>query len=283
MQSRLTSFMGKKIWLALAVLVIVSVGVLMLLQPASNAVANSFWDVSVSSNTQDIDHSDWQKLLNRYLVSDHVSGVNRFDYQIVKNADKKLLDNYLNVLQQLDPRIYNRNSQQAYWINLYNALTVRVILDNYPVDSITGISDDFVSFGPWDDHAATIQGQELSLNAIEHGILRPLWNDNRIHYAVNCASIGCPNLSAQAFTAANREELLEQAARAYINHERGVRFENDELIVSSIYHWYRVDFGDTDASLLRHLKKYAEAPLLQQLENFQGDIDHDYDWNLNDL
>jgi len=275
--------MGKKIWLALAVLVIVSVGVLMLLKPASNAVANSFWDVSVSSNTQDIDHSDWQKLLNRYLVSDHVSGVNRFDYQIVNNADKKLLNNYLNVLQQLDPRIYNRNSQQAYWINLYNALTVRVILDNYPVDSITGIGEDFASFGPWDDHAATIQGQELSLNAIEHGILRPLWNDNRIHYAVNCASIGCPNLSAQAFTAANREELLEQAARAYINHERGVRFENDELIVSSIYHWYRVDFGDTDASLLRHLKKYAEAPLLQQLENLQGDIDHGYDWNLNDL
>lgn len=283
MQARLMSFMGNKSWLALTVLVVVGVAILMLLQPASKPVANSFWDASVASNTKGIDHSNWQQLLNRYLVSDHVSGVNRFDYQSVNAVDKQLLDNYLQTLQQLDPREYNRDSQQAYWINLYNALTVRVILDNYPVDSITGISEDFVSFGPWDDHAATIQGQELSLNDIEHGILRPLWNDNRIHYAVNCASIGCPNLSAQAFTAANREELLEQASRAYVNHDRGVRFENGELIVSSIYHWYRVDFGNSDASLLQHLQQYAETPLQIQLENYQGDIDHGYDWNLNDL
>ncbi len=283
MQARSVNFMGKKTWLALAVLVIAGVGILMLLQPASKPVANSFWDANVASNSKDIDHSDWQQLLNRYLVSGHASGVNRFDYQRVNSEDKNLLNSYLDQLQRLDPREYNRDIQQAYWINLYNALTVRVILDNYPVDSITGISEDFVSFGPWDDHAATIQGQDLSLNDIEHAILRPLWNDNRIHYAVNCASIGCPNLSVQAFTAANSEELLDQAARAYVNHERGVRFEDGELTVSSIYHWYRVDFGDSDVSLLQHLQKYADAPLRQQLEDYQGNIDHGYDWNLNEL
>lgn len=277
-------FRSKILWtFFLWTIALAAVSMYLLLKPQNTAVANSFWDISNENNAANIDHAAWQHLLDRYLVSDHASGINRFNYDAVSDADKHTLESYLGSMQQLDPRNYNRDVQQAYWINLYNALTIKVVLDEYPVESITTISEDFVSFGPWDDLVAEVQGQALTLNDIEHRILRPIWNDNRIHYAVNCASIGCPNLSAQAFTAANLEAQLEAAAVAYVNHPRGVHFDNGELQVSSIYHWYKVDFGNTDASLLLHLQDYAKPPLRAQLENYQGNINHDYDWNLNDV
>lgn len=275
---------GKKIALVIGLLIIALAGAAFLaLKPSTQAQADSTWDAADDSNTTIIDHQAWQTILDRYLASDHPSGVNRFDYASVSDADKALLNNYLDQLQALDPRQFARDVQMAYWINLYNALTIQVVLDAYPVESITGISEDFVSFGPWDDVAAEVAGQALTLNDIEHRILRPIWQDNRIHYAVNCASIGCPNLSGTAFTAANLEQQLEAAAHAYVNHERGVQFDDGDLLVSSIYHWYKVDFGNTDESLIEHLKIYANNDLKQQLEQYDGPIDHAYDWNLNEL
>ena len=252
-------------------------------QASPDAELIEFWASSNEKNVTRIDHSLWQATLDRYLVSEHFSGINRFDYQRVSTADKERLNDYLATMQQLDPRRYAKTTQKAYWINLYNALTVKLILDNYPVSSITKLGEGLFSFGPWDDVVANIQGQALSLNDIEHGILRPQWQDNRIHYAVNCASISCPNLSGEAFSADNTAQLLELSAEAYINHPRGVRFENGELIVSSIFHWYRVDFGNRDSSLLRHLQQYAQSPLKEKLRQYRGDIDHAYDWQLNEL
>ncbi len=240
-----------------------------------------FWSPSDESNTDTIDHAAWQNMLEQYLDDKHPSGINRFNYAGVKSEDRKMLTQYLLQMQQLDPRAYSRAEQKAYWINLYNALTVELILKNYPVKSITKLGESFFSFGPWDDKLADIQGQKLSLNNIEHGILRAYFNDNRIHYAVNCASISCPNLSASAYTSANTEQLLEQGARQYINHPRGVHFEKEKLIVSSIYHWYKDDFGGNKKSLISELIKYAEPTLAKQLRNYNGDIDHDYDWALN--
>lgn len=250
-------------------------------QAAPKPEAIKFWQASDEANIQSIDHSGWQMILQQYLSSNHASGINRFGYQAVDKSGLTQLDSYLHQLQNLDPRTYSKAQQQAYWINLYNALTVKVILDNYPVPSITKTGEGFFSFGPWDDKAAVVQGQELSLNDIEHGILRPIWQDNRIHYAVNCASLGCPNLAAEAFTADNMEALLEHSAASYVNHSRGVRFDDGELIVSSIFHWYKVDFGGTDQTLLNHLQKYAQPDLRAQLKNYQGAIAHDYDWSLN--
>ncbi|GAA6154300.1 DUF547 domain-containing protein [Pseudoteredinibacter isoporae] len=239
------------------------------------------WRASDESNTATIDHSAWQNILDRYLDDNHPSKVNLFDYASVSQADQKILGNYLDTLQNIDPRSYSKAVQKAYWINFYNALTVQVILDNYPVESITKTGEGIFSFGPWDDELAVVDGKDLTLNDIEHGILRPIWNDNRIHYAVNCASISCPNLAGDAYTAQNTEFLLETSAKAYVNHERGVRFDDGELTVSSIYHWYAVDFGGEDASLIEHLKHYASPKLKQQLNNYSGGINHDYDWNLN--
>ena len=240
-----------------------------------------FWVANNEVNTTAIDHTPWQSLLDNYLISNHPSGINRFSYEDVSKADQKKLHDYLNQMQKIDPRNYNRAEQKAYWINLYNALTIELILKSYPVESITKLGESFFSFGPWDDKVANIQGKTLSLNNIEHGILRPLFRDNRIHYEVNCASISCPNLAKDAFTSENTHYLLELGAKQYVNHPRGAAFKEGKLKVSSIYHWYKVDFGNSDKTLISHLAKYATPALSKKLSEYQGDIDHDYDWSLN--
>ncbi len=250
--------------------------------PASTLL--TFWNVSDETNTETIDHSAWQSLLAAYLSS-HPSGVSRFDYAGLKaNAeDTAKLAGYLAFLQALDPRTYSRAEQKAYWINFYNALTVQVVVNAYPVDSIRNIHESWISLsGPWDDVHARVAGRELTLNHIEHGILRPIWGDNRIHYTVNCASYSCPNLLETAFTAANTEALLDAGARAYINHPRGVDFVGDHsLVISSIYDWYVEDFGGSQATVLAHLIQYAEAGLAARLKDLAGSVDYEYDWNLN--
>ncbi|MEM7020304.1 MAG: DUF547 domain-containing protein [Pseudomonadota bacterium] len=248
--------------------------------PGSNLLG--FWVQSNEKNQNAIDHQPWQQLLDRYLITKTSDEVYRFDYAKVTTEDKHLLAGYLKHLQGLDPRLYARVTQKAYWINLYNALTVQVILSNYPVDSIKDIKTSLLDFGgPWNDKVATVAGQALTLNDIEHGILRPIWQDNRIHYAVNCASLGCPNLWPQVYTAENTESLLEQAARNYINHSRGVSLNNGKLTVSSIFDWYQEDFDDSEAGVLTHLQKYAEPDLKKQLSSYQGRLHYDYDWQLN--
>ena len=243
----------------------------------------SAWEASVETNAESIDHSAWQGILDTYLTS-HPSGINRFDYAALKaNAeDAARLAGYLTSLQELDPRHYSRQEQQAYWINFYNALTVRVVADAYPVDSIRDIYQGWLPLGPWDDVHAEVAGMPLTLNNIEHGILRPIWRDPRIHYAVNCASHGCPNLSPTVYTAANTETQLEAGARAYINHPRGASFVDDDfLLISSIYEWYVEDFGGTEKTVIDHLMQYAEEELAARLKTFSGSIDYKYDWNLN--
>ncbi len=252
-----------------------------ILSAAPQAELIPFWNKSNEANRATIDHRVWQRLLDRYLDANHPSGVNRFDYANLKANDKRQLKGYLNYLMKRDPRAYSKAEQKAYWINLYNALTVHLIVKHYPVKSIKKIG--WFGFGPWDKKLVTMKGQKLSLNNIEHGILRPIWRDNRIHYAVNCASLGCPNLAEKAYTAANTEKLLEAGAKAYVNHRRGVRFKNGKLLVSSIYHWYKVDFGGSDRGVIRHLLRYADPHLAKRLRAYRGSIDHDYDWRLNEF
>ena len=240
-----------------------------------------FWAERDDANTATIDHGAWQRLLDGYLRIDHPSGVNRFDYAALQNhaEHSQSLTNYLSALQALDPRRYSGAEQKAYWINFYNALTVRLVTDAYPVDSIRDMG--WLWSGPWDDVHANVADQDLTLNDMEHEILRPIWQDNRIHYAVNCASFGCPNLNPQAFTATNTEQLLEDGARSYVNHPRGVTVEQRHLLVSSIYDWFEEDFGSSEAGVLEHLRKYATPELSEQLSAFKGDLEYEYDWSLN--
>ena len=240
------------------------------------------WNVSDETNRAVIDHAPWQALLDTYLVTDDPSGIHLFDYAALKTneADRKQLSSYLKSLAGTDPRSYSRNEQMAYWINLYNALTIFVIVPRYPVDSIKDIKSGLIDYGPWNLELFPLQGDKLTLNQIEHGILRPIWKDPRIHYAVNCASLGCPNLAAQAYRADNLEQLLEQGATDYINHPRGAQVKNGKLEISSIYDWFKEDFGGNDAGVFAHLKRYARPELAAALDNFDS-FDDDYDWTLN--
>ena len=263
----------------------------MLIAGAANAQSKSklipVWDASDETSIARIDHGSWQNLLDSYLRV-HSSGINRFDYVALKASTKNRagLADYLAHLQKLDPRNYSRAEQKAYWINFYNALTVHVVLEAYPVDSIRDISDSFLGglmfSGPWEDMIAHVAGLDLTLDNIEHGILRPIYRDNRIHYAVNCASLGCPNLLPTAFTAANTETLLDTGAREYVNHPRGVDFVDDDFIViSSIYDWFVEDFGGSEEGAIKHLIQYADKELAERLRSFEGSVDYDYDWGLN--
>jgi hypothetical protein len=242
------------------------------------------WQNHDPASIRKIDHSVWDALLKKYLVAPHPSGINRFRYGSVTPEDRKALKGYLESLQSLPVSAYNRTEQKAYWINLYNALTVEVVLSRYPVASIRdiGISPGLFSRGPWDAKLLTVEGEKLSLNDIEHRILRPIWKDARVHYAVNCASLGCPNLQHAAFTAENMETLLDRGAREYVNHPRGVAVRNRKLRVSSIYVWFRGDFGGSADDLMEHWREYADGPLANELKNYSGGLEHDYDWRLND-
>ena len=246
----------------------------------------SIWDKSDDTNTATIDHADWQAVLDTYLITDDPSGVHLFDYRTLKanTADRQRLNRYLGHLQELDPRQYSRDVQMAYWINLYNALTVRVVVDAYPVESILQIHNgETPDTGPWKDIHATVAGIPLTLDNIEHDILRPIWKDNRIHYGVNCASLGCPNLASEAFTAVNLESLLDQCAKEFVNHLRAVELLDEAFgVTSSLYFWYMEDFGNSEAGVLAHLQKYAEEDLAEQLKAFDGSLDHEYDWRLNE-
>lgn len=254
------------------------------LQAAPKADLWSYWQQHRPDSQQRVDHSPWDRLLKRYVVHSE-KGINLVRYSQVSPQDKARLDGYLQRLQQVEARSLRRGEQLAYWINLYNALTVQLVLEHYPVASIKDIdiSPGLFSVGPWDKKLVSLEGKELSLNDIEHRILRPIWEDPRIHYAVNCASMGCPNLQREAFTAENAEGLMEKGAGEYINHPRGAEFIGSELVVSSIYEWFQEDFGGTEAGVIDHLTGYASKELQSKLREARGIDKYRYDWSLNGL
>ena len=241
------------------------------------------WQAHDPSATATIDHRPWAAFLERYLVVSP-DGANLVRYAAVSQADRRTLDGYIDRLTGLRISQYNRSVQFAYWVNLYNALTVDVVLDHYPVDSIRDIdiSPGWFSDGPWGAELVTVEGTALSLNDIEHRILRPIWQDPRIHYAVNCASIGCPDLRAKPYNAERLDAQLDAAARAYVNDPRGAVISGNSLTVSKIYTWYQEDFGASDAGVIRHLRQYADSQLRAQLETVSEIADSRYDWSLNE-
>ncbi len=229
-------------------------------------------------------------LLARY-VSLPADGVARVAYARWKAAaaDLAALDAWIAGAAARRPSAMPRAEAFAFWANLYNALTLKVVLDNYPVRSIRDIRSTGVPFdprqfsGPWRTRLVAIEGRRMSLDDIEHETMRPTFRDPRVHYAVNCASIGCPNLRPRAFRAATLETDLDAAARDFVNHPRGVTVLADgRLRVSSIYHWFREDFGGTDAGVIAHLRRHAAPTLASRLAAATSLAGHAYDWALND-
>lgn len=241
------------------------------------------WQQNDAASRETIDHRVWDEFLKKYVVAPHPSGINRVRYATVTPEDRAALKNYLAALQRVAISFYNRAEQKAYWMNLYNALIMDVVLTRFPVGSVRdiNISPGLMVRGPWAAKLVSIEGERISLDDIEHRILRPIWKDGRIHYALNWASFGSPNLQAGAYTGANTEALLERSAREFINHPRGVEINNGRLKVSSLYAWFDEDFGGSAEGLMEHWQKYARGPLADSLSTYSGGLEHDYDWRLN--
>jgi hypothetical protein len=242
------------------------------------------WQTHDDGSNVSIDHAVWKRFLQTY-VRVGTDGIARIPYGRVSAADRDALAADLSRLATLPISAYSRGEQFAFWVDLYNELTVKLVLDYYPVSSIKDIdvSPGLFASGPWGKKLIAIEGEALSLDDIEHRILRPIWRDPRIHYAVNCAALGCPNLQSAAFTAGNAEMLLDKAARDYVNNPRGAAVAEGKLRVSSIYVWYRADFGGSDRGVIDHLRRYAGpvlAATLAGVDRISGDR---YDWGLNDL
>jgi len=242
------------------------------------------WTAHDPASTASVDHAAWDRFLARYLrLPADGRGPTRVAYGAVTPDDRAALERYVERLAATPVSALARDEQFAFWANLYNALTVRVVLDRYPVGSIRDIdiSPGWFADGPWGAKLVEVEGEALSLDDIEHRILRPIWRDPRVHYAVNCAAVGCPSLRPRAFRAATLDADLDAAASAFVNDPRGVRVEGGRVVASRIYAWFREDWG-TDADVLDHLRAYA-APALRVSLDGRTTIDrHAYDWTLND-
>ena len=262
-----------------------ALGLLLTVAPARAEVDPAF-AAHAKGSMATVDHAAFDTLLKTYVVPS-TDGLNRVDYQAFKASGHQALKAYLAALEAVDTAKLDRPEQFAFWANLYNAKTIDIVLTKYPLKSIKDINLGgglvaAVTGGPWKAKTLKALGRDLSLDDIEHGILRPLFKDPRVHYAVNCASVGCPNLGREAFTGAMLEAQLEAAAKAYVNSPRGVRVTDGRVTASSIYNWFQVDFGGNTAGVLGHAQRYAEPALKQKLEGITGIAEFAYDWGLND-
>jgi len=211
-----------------------------------------------------VDHSQWTALLKKYVTDEGKVDYKRF------LQDKSKLDNYLNALAtQVPTNDWSVQEQLAYYINLYNAQTVHLILRNYPLKSIKDID------GPWTKDIVKIGDKELSLGALEHSVLREM-NEPRIHFAINCASASCPKLLNVAYTPEKLDKQLEKVTLDFINSDNN-SISNDKLELSRIFKWYKGDFKNGE--LIQFIDPYTEVKISPKAK-----IEYkEYDWSLNEV
>lgn len=246
------------------------------------------WYVNDPASTEIVDHSVWDSFLHKYHHENpYGDGVNRIAYFEVSDEDRTALAGYVEALGRTPIATYNRDEQIAFWMNLYNAAIVTMVLDNLPVNSVLQIRGPGINVvGPWLSRVATVHGKSVSFNDIEHYILRAAFDDMDppVHYGLNCASIGCPPLAPRAHTAENWRENLANSARQFVNSEQGLRFEDGELFTSKVYHsWFKEDFGGSDATVLVHLNEYCNGTVAGQLKGITEIAGDYYDWRLNKM
>lgn len=214
------------------------------------------------SNTPN--HDNWNSILKS-----NVSSSGKVNYTKMK-TNLSEIENYISNLESLaDQSTWSKNEKLAYWINLYNAATVRLIVQNYPTSSITKINGG----KPWDKKVVTISGKSYTLNQIENDIIRPVFKEPRIHFAVNCAAISCPKIMNSAFTADKLNYQLTKQAKSFINGSKN-SLNEDSIEISKIFEWYAVDFG---SSIIDYLNKYSTTTI-----NSNAAVSYkEYNWDLN--
>lgn len=242
------------------------------------------WQQNAPLSKRHLSHRAWQQFIDTY-VTNPVEGLSRVDYQGVTHSDKLHLKEYLVELSKVKITELNRREQLAFWLNLYNAITVNLILDHYPVRSIEeiNISPGLFTTGPWEANQITIEGENLSLYDIRNRIIRPIWNDPRALYALHNGTIGSPNIFREAFDGRQLEAQLNQVASDFINCRRAVNVIKKKLILSKLFEWYEEDFGNEDRHVIKHLFQYANTPLQRQLKNMTTIDDYTYNWHLDKI
>ena len=227
-----------------------------------------------ASSSKPITHELWTSLLNKHVSEDgHVNYKGFIE-------DKTAFDKYLTLLQNNHPnnKHWSKEEQLAYWINAYNAFTVKLIVDNYPLKSIKDIKRGLVFVNTvWDTKFIKIEKATYDLNNIEHGIIRKQFDEPRIHFAVNCASVSCPNLRNEAFTPTRLDEQLTEQTKYFLQNKIKNEITADQIKISKIFNWFKGDFTKK-GSLIDFLNLYAPVKI-----NSDATIEHmDYDWNLNE-
>ena len=233
---------------------------------------------SVDSGTDlsnPVDHSAWDALLKK-----HVNEKGLVDYKGMI-ADSLALNKYLDMLSVNvpDKDVWTDAAQLTYWINAYNAFTVKLIIKNYPVKSIKDIAGGipFVNT-PWDVKFIEIGDETYDLNNIEHGIIRKQFDEERIHFALVCAAISCPPLRNEAYTADRLNDQLNDQARTFFNDSSKNKIAQDKASISPILKWYGGDFKDKAPSLREYVNQYSKVQINQGVDvGFT-----DYDWSLNE-
>ncbi len=229
----------------------------------------------VKSDALPIAHDDWDILLKK-----HVSEAGNVDYKGFLE-DKALFEDYIQKLSKHHPNDKNwpKADQLAYWINAYNAFTLKLILDKYPVSSIKDLKSGIPFVNTvWDIKFINIENSIYDLNNIEHGIIRKQFKDPRIHFAVNCASYSCPRLRAEAFTASRLEEQLEDQAKYFVNNIRKNIIGENEVNLSKLFLWYAGDFKQDGKDVVDFINQYSNINISKN-----ANVKYlDYIWTLNE-
>lgn len=235
---------------------------------------------------QEIDHEQFSNILKKYNYNGNV------DYQALVGNEE--FYNCLKQLSSINPNdLESSDEKLTFWINVYNAFTIKAIVNNYPVESINDLHSGgrilghIFSTTVWDDDFIIISDKEYSLNDIEHKILRKEFKEPRIHFAIVCASISCPQLRYEAFTNSKIEEQLQDQAIQFFNDETKNSFDVENKIanLSKILDWFEEDFGDNDKEVLLFVSKFIDEKIKLDIEKNLEDwsIDYlDYDWGLNE-
>ena len=220
-----------------------------------------------------VDHALYAQLLNSYV---HEGQVNYDGFK----RDESKLDQYLEMLATIDPQDLTADERFAFYANAYNAWTIKVILSKYPkISSIKELG--LFNTGPWRKKLVRLDGRVLSLDNIEHDILRPQFKDPRVHFAINCAAYSCPPLRSEPYVGSRLDDQLDEATRAFINHPDRTYLDGDSLYVSKIFKWFAEDFNDDPTTFVL---RYAQGRFKSEL-SARGDgvkVKYlSYDWSLN--
>ncbi|TGE08644.1 DUF547 domain-containing protein [Hymenobacter fodinae] len=221
------------------------------------------------------DHSSYDRLLKKY-----VNEKGQVNYKGLK-ANQKEFNQYLQLLSKNPPTAsWSKPEQMAYWINAYNAYTIRLILDHYPVQSIKDIGSKIqipLVTTPWASKFFTIGGNNMSLDEIEHGTLRKKYNDPRIHFALVCASVSCPRLRNEAYTAAQLDRQLDDQGRDFLNNPSKNKVGKSEAQLSKYFDWYKSDWTENGQSVASWVNRYSTTKM-----DPNAKVTYlDYNWNLN--